>query len=270
MGSAYGEGHLSMDQLWRAELSAYAAEEAACGKAAATLRLRLSYLRRLAATGAAVAASRSELVTWMASHEHWGPQSRASARAALISFYRWRVLSGRADSNPASDLPTIRLPARLPRPAPEEHVHTGSGQDGSSGLMVELAARAGLRRSEIATLRREDLDAAGLWIRGKGGRVRLVPVPPGLRARIEAHPAGWLFPNGRGGHLAAATVTARVRRASGSNPHALRHRYATRAYAGSRDLFAVQRLLGHANVATTQVYVDISPDALMAAVLAAA
>ena len=260
-----------MDAVWAGELAAYELEERVAGKADATIDLRLSYLRRLGSSGLPVAAGRAQLVDWLASYPHWSAQTRASGRAAVVSFYRWRVLSGRAEANAAGDLRGGKVPLRLPRPAPEAHVQAGAAAEHEqAALMVELAARAGLRRSEIAGLRREDLTAEGLWIVGKGGRTRLVPVGPALRARILARGPGYLFPGRHGGHVRPQTVTSWVRRYSGSAPHAMRHRYATRAYAGSRDLFAVQRLLGHSSVATTQVYVAISPDALMTAVMAAA
>jgi integrase/recombinase XerC len=98
----------------------------------------------------------------------------------------------------------------------------------------------------------------------------MVPVGPRLRAELEDRPGGFLFPGRFAGHVHPATVQKQVKRASGTAPHALRHRFATRAYAGTRDLFAVQQLLGHASPETTQVYVAVAGDALVAAVAAAA
>ena len=259
-----------MSPEWAQELEQYQLEERVAGKSEATIELRLSYLRRIGSSGLPVAASRGQHIDWMAGHPHWSAQSKASARAALVSFYRWRVLSGRAEGNVAADLPATKVMRGLPRPASSEAVAAGLKSGELVALMVALAAHAGLRRSEIAGLRREDLRAEGLRIKGKGGRHRVVPVAVGLRARILALGPGYLFPGRHGGHVAPGTVTKWVREATGATPHTFRHRFASQAYQGTHDLFAVQRLLGHSSVATTQVYVAISPDALMAAVEAAA
>jgi integrase/recombinase XerC len=181
------------------------------------------------------------------------------------------VLSGSATTNPAGELDPVTVPRRLPRPAQEWQVTAGcAAADPRVALMVDLAAHAGLRRSEIAGLRREDLTPWGLHIVGKGGRHRMVPVGPRLRAEVEQRPAGFLFPGRFAGHVHPATVQKHVKAAAGVAPHALRHRFATRAYEGSRDLFAVQQLLGHASPETTQVYVAVAGPALAAAVAAAA
>lgn len=79
-----------------------------------------------------------------------------------------------------------------------------------------------------------------------------------------------MFPGRFSGHLHPATVQKHVKAAAGTAPHSLRHRFATRAYAGTRDLFGVQQVLGHSSPETTQVYVAIAGDALAAVVAAAA
>lgn len=263
--------YLVMRRAWASELEAYRVEQRMRGQSAATVRLRMSFLVRFAEAVPVVAASRADMIAWLASHEHWSPQTRSSARSALVSFYRWRVLSGRAEANPASDLPSVRIPPRLPRPAREDQVAAGcASTHPHAPLMVALAARAGLRRGEIARLRREDLTAEGLLVRGKGGRERLLPIGEDLRAAILARPPGWLFPGRGGRHVHHDTVARWIKRASGSAPHALRHRFATRVYGARRDLLSTQRLLGHASPATTQVYVALASDVLAEAMEAAA
>ena len=78
-----------------------------------------------------------------------------------------------------------------------------------------------------------------------------------------------MFRSPYGGHIEADAVTKRVKRATGYGPHTIRHWYATRAYAASHDLRAVQQLLGHASIATTQMYVATGDDAARAAASAA-
>ncbi len=127
--------------------------------------------------------------------------------------------------------------------------------------MLRLAAELGLRRGEVARVHSRDvLDDDGGWsllVHGKGNRDRVVPMPDPLADAIRSRPAGYLFPGDDDGHLSPKRVGALV---SGLLPpgvtmHALRHRFATRAYTVGRDLFAVQELLGHASPDVTRRYV---------------
>jgi integrase len=114
-------------------------------------------------------------------------------------------------------------------------------------------------------------DGWTLRVRGKGEEVRDIPLPAELGDRLSGLPAGWVFPNGRGGHLTAGHVGKLVSRAlpGGWTAHSLRHRFATRAYTAERDILAVRDLLGHANVRTTQIYTAVPDGARRAAVAAA-
>lgn len=255
---------------WKELLHDYVTAERAAGHSAETIRTRMSYLRRWA-DDHPPNTEPDAMVEWLA-NDHWSSGTRKSARGALRSFYRWAAKSGRAPYNLAGDLDPVHVPKGLPRPATEQQVRAGRecGRE-DVALMVLLAAHAGLRRAEIAKVRREDLDPTGrLFVIGKGGKHRVVPLLPQLRAAIERRGPGYLFPGRFGGHVHPATVQKWVRDATGTAPHALRHRFATQAYEGTRDLFAVQRVLGHASVATTEVYVALANDALLAAVMAAA
>lgn len=136
--------------------------------------------------------------------------------------------------------------------------------------MIELAARAGLRRGEIARVHSDDLVQNGrvwaLCVHGKGGRERVVPVPADLAHQMR-ETGGWLFPGADQGHLSPHRVGDLVAAAlpGGWTCHTLRHRFATRSYQASGDLLAVQRLLGHAKPETTQIYVQLDVSALLAA-----
>ena len=106
---------------------------------------------------------------------------------------------------------------------------------------------------------------------GKGDKDRLIPLPAGLGGMIRAR-SGWVFPSERGGHVSPRWVGQMCAAALPGDwtLHGLRHRFATRAYARSRDLRAVQELLGHASPAITQRYVAVSEMNLRAAMNAAA
>jgi len=230
----------------------------------------MSYLRRWSAEHEPEA-SRDEVVAWLA-RESWAPSTRKSARAALRSFYSFARRSGRISDDPTLDVGPVKVPRSLPRPASEEQV--AAGLDAACpdvALMVRLAAQAGLRCGEIAQLRREDLGSDGkLLIRGKGGRERLVPLNPVLRRQVQSYPPGFLFPGRFTGHVDRSTVTRWVREASGSSPHPFRHRFATRAYSGTKNLRGVQEALGHSSPDTTKVYIQLADDALLDVMMAAA
>ena len=115
-----------------------------------------------------------------------------------------------------------------------------------------------MRSSDVREL------AGGMMLRvdGKGGVVRWVPLPDDLAAWLGLQ-HGWVFAARDGGHMAPASVGRWYSARLGLNPHQLRHRYATLAYRSHRDINAVKTLLGHASVATTQVYVAVTGDDLV-------
>lgn len=143
--------------------------------------------------------------------------------------------------------------------------------DDRVGTMAMLAAYCGLRRAEIARVHRRDLVGEELLIRGKGGKVRAVPVTSFELLRRLDCAVDWLFPNGQGDHLTPGHVGRLLSAAmpEGWTAHTLRHRMASVSYAGTRDLLAVGAVLGHSRPETTQRYIRLPDDALRAAVRAA-
>lgn len=217
-----------------------------------------------------------DLSTWLAAGE-WAPNTRKSARSALRSFYAWARDTGRVEVSPAHVLPAVRVPRGRPRPAPETAYRAAlRASDTRAVLAVKLAGMCGLRRGEVARVKVEDVetDLVGYSLRvvGKGGHVRVVPLPELLALELLGHGSGWVFPSPRGGHLTPhhlAKVAARVL-PQGVPLHSLRHRCASTAYAATRDLRAVQELLGHSRPETTAGYVQVPDDAVRLAMLAAA
>lgn len=200
--------------------------------------------------------------------------SRASHLASLRGFYRWAVLAGHLASDPTALVHGIRVPAGVPRPVPE-HVLSNAlaSADPQTRLMLLLGAYAGLRRAEIAGLHSERVSDTHLTITGKGGRTRQIPIHPLLRPSVFSF-EGYAFPSAfrRGFPVRPPYVARRVALALGSpwTTHSLRHRCATRAYRGTRDIRAVQQLLGHSSPDVTSRYVAAEMDALTAAVVSIA
>lgn len=247
---------------WREELEA-------AGRAAGTIGVRLSHVRRaLGEIGKPVAdVTRRDLVRWLASHD-WSPATRRSVRSSLRSFFAWYAAEHDQGESVAASLPIVAVPRALPRPASDFDVMCAirSAPDWVA-LAIELMATCGLRRGECATLRAGDVTPVGqgwiLRVRGKGGHERVIPCPPHLARQLRAR-GGWIFPGGQGGHVSAGWLGKCVSRVLGPGltAHTLRHRFASVAYSSSRDLRAVQTLLGHASVATTQVYTAVDDDSV--------
>lgn len=261
---------------WETALAEWVIYLRACGRAETTITTRTAWVRlfaRAPLTPRPSDVTSEHVLAWMADQD-WSPNTRRSARASLRAFFDRARLTGVRADNPCDQIPPVRVPPPLPRPAPEARYAAAiaAAADRRVELALLLAGHAGLRRGEIARARREDLDETGLWVRGKGGRMRVVPVPPRIGALIVGSPPGWLLPARWGdGHMHVDAVGKMIRRAMGGlGPHALRHRFATRAYGGTKDLRAVQTLLGHSSPATTAVYIAVSGESLVAAVAAAA
>lgn len=262
---------------WSDTITHYCRDLQAAGRSPATIVTRRRWVQLLASAmpGSDPATiTQDDVMGWMADNQ-WMASTRRSVRQSLRSFFGWMHDSGLRSDDPSVGLPRPKVPRWQPRPLPESvyrQVLNETGH-GIAHLAVLLAGSAGLRRCEIVAARREDLDESGLWVVGKGGKRRLVPVSAELRREITARPVGWLFPARWGdGHMHIDALGKMARRAMHwqGSLHPLRHRFGTQAYRGTHDLRAVQEVMGHASPATTAIYTAVSDDALRAAVAAAA
>ena len=218
-----------------------------------------------------------------------GPQERpyratsvARALSAVRSFHRFLLREGVTTRDPAVGVAHPRLPRSLPRPLPVDDVRRlleAPDPTTPAGLrdraILELLYGSGLRISELTGLDVDDIDveSASLRVLGKGGKEREVPLGSFASAAVTAYlirgrPAlasgasrGALFLNARGGRLSrqscARSLTRYVRLAGIDRRvtlHTLRHSFATHLLEGGADVRVVQELLGHASVATTQIY----------------
>ncbi|WP_235852814.1 tyrosine-type recombinase/integrase [Mycobacterium interjectum] len=259
---------------WAPAIAAYLGHITGAGYRDATVKLRSEQLSLIARGlgGAPEQATAEQLMGWLGTRT-WSPATRKTHREAALGFFRWAAKTGRVPRDFTADLPPVRLPKAQPRPAPDAVWNAAlAAAEPRVGVMLRLAAEAGLRRGEVAAVHSRDLiDGPSLIVHGKGGKARIVPLSAELAAAIRAA-GGWVFPSRKGdGHLTAREVGHLVAGVlpSGWSMHTLRHRFATRAYRGSRNLRAVQQLLGHESVLTTERYTAVDDSEIRAAAASA-
>ncbi|MHA7275551.1 tyrosine-type recombinase/integrase [Arthrobacter sp. Hz1] len=261
---------LNVPVVWAKELQQYRSYLRAAGRPETTVRKRMDSLNLLAreAVAGPWSIAFDDLVEWMQG-KRWATETRRGYRQTLQSFYSWAVATGRVDENPAALLPLVKASLPSPRPVPEDIYRAALDQANErEQLMLRLSAEIGMRRGEVAEVHSRDLiGSADLWqlvVHGKGSRDRLIPLPIGLAMMLRNLPAGYAFPGQINGHLSPRRVGELVSALmpTGTTMHALRHRFATRAYDVGRDVFTVQKLLGHASPATTQRYVAVTDNAM--------
>jgi len=228
---------------------------------------------------------------WMAWEHERGltPASRARAASAVRGFFGWLARTEGVDCAAAAAIRTPRVPRRQPRPVSAEDARALIASVGTAHGLPWVVARdaavltliwgAGLRVSEALGLRQADAPLAEVVrVTGKGGRRREVPVLAVSRAAVERYrilcphapmPEEALFLGARGGALDAGTLRRAMQRArerlglpATATPHALRHAFATQLLGAGGDLRAVQILLGHASLGSTQIYTDVATDGL--------
>ncbi|MGQ7786616.1 tyrosine-type recombinase/integrase [Nesterenkonia sp. K-15-9-6] len=180
---------------------------------------------------------------------------------------------GHLAHDPTAQIPSIKVPRAVPRPAPSDAIERGlqKATTRRDVLMILLGNYGGLRCHEIAALHSNDFHDGVLWITGKGGHRRIVPAHRLLVELLDLFPAGYYFPSELNptGHYRPASISRRIRTLmpDGWSAHTLRHRFATEFFSRTPDLMALKDLLGHASVATTQIYTATSPSRLQAGVL---
>lgn len=254
---------------WRAPLAGFLAYLASIPQPESTRYQRSYHLRRFAAeTGLSPrVVTHDDLIGYLGSHG-WGKSTVHTARSTFRAFYRWAHLVAKiVDEDPSALLPSGRPEAGRPRPASESAIAAGmeaAASDARVRWMIRLASQMGLRCCEICKVHTGDMrqDLLGDWmlvVRGKGGKTRDVEVPARLALELLALEPGYLFPGRVDGHLSPAYVSKMISRAlpDGVTAHMLRHRFGSVAYGADRDLRAVQELLGHSSIATTQIYTAV-------------
>lgn len=255
-----------------------------------------AYGRDLAQASAACggALARADAAALAALVAGWAPLARASAArktSALRQFFGFLQREGLRADDPARDIARPQQPRALPKSldagAVEALFQTLEAKRAAAPedvrlirlqALVELLYGSGLRATELVSLPRQAVrpGRGHLVLAGKGGRERLVPIGRAAEAAVAAHlahvpeRARWLFPS-RQGHLSRLRLWQLIKWLAGEagippsriSPHVLRHAFATHLLEGGADLRAVQTLLGHADIATTQIYTHVAGRALI-------
>jgi integrase/recombinase XerC len=220
-----------------------------------------------------------------------GGRSLARNLAGLRSLFAHLSRQGLVDTTAIQSLRPPKQPRTLPKPMPPDAARTVALNHPLAAAEPWVAARdsavlcllygAGLRISEALAMRRADVPTGAhdmLRIHGKGGKVRLVPALPVISETIAGYlrlvpfaiePDMIVFRGVRGGPLSPRIIQLAVARARGAlglpdnaTPHALRHSFATHLLARGGDLRAIQELLGHASLSTTQIYTAVDTSQL--------
>ncbi len=274
-----------MSAATQAFLAMLAAER---GAAANTLA---AYARDLAGAeeeiGDLAAATRADVAQLAGAWAGLAPASVARKTSALRQFFGFAVDEGWRGDDPSGALPSPRTRRPLPKVLSHGDIavlfdraemEAGSGKPDAVRLLalIELLYGSGLRASELVALPRNAVprDAPFLTVMGKGGQARMVPVGDRALAAVQAwlalrsaDPASrFLFPSrGRLGHLSRVSLFQQVKALAlragldpaKVSPHVLRHAFATHLLEGGADLRVLQTLLGHADIATTQIYTHV-------------
>ena len=282
-----------MSASTEAFLAMLAAERGAARNTLAAYRRDLDQAEE--AIGDLAAADRDAVASLAGEWASLAPASVARKASALRQFFGFAIDEGWRRDDPSGALPAPRLRRPLPKVMGHDHIAAlfARAEDEAAGddpkavrllTLIELLYGSGLRATELVSLPLSAVprDAPFLTVTGKGGATRLVPV--GGRAlealtrwravRPQVPPSRFLFPSGKTGHLSRVRLFQLLKGLAGRagldpadiSPHVLRHAFATHLLEGGADLRVLQTLLGHADIATTQIYTHVDAARLVALV----
>jgi integrase/recombinase XerD len=252
------------------------------------LRPFLEHLRRRRRDPYRIGSSDVADYLWQRRAKNLKPSTLYRSAESIKQFYRYLQREGLVSEDPTARMTSPKLVQRLPRYLTQDEVlkllaHPGDGRPGAVRFkaMLELMYAAGLRVSELVGLEtaQVDLDVGFVRVFGKGGKERIVPIHRRAQAAVKAWmearrkktdaPPKHLFTGPRGKPVSRFSFWMQLRKwavAAGLHkplhPHMLRHSFATHLLGGGADLRAVQELLGHSDISTTQIYTHVERDQL--------
>jgi site-specific recombinase XerC len=221
---------------------------------------------------------RDHVIAWRDTRRQTlAPGTMRAEWGVVRTWCRWLLAREHIDADPCTDLPTPKVPRQVPRALTAEQMADLRAvlPDSRARAIVALMAGMGLRLSEVCGLEVGDWDRwqETMTVRGKGGHVRLLPVPVRVRAELVAYLADEPAPSGplirgrvnssggispvRVSHLMADWMRAagiKVASGDGNACHSLRHTFAQATYVACGDLRTVQEALGHASISSTAIY----------------
>lgn len=223
-----------------------------------------TYARTLRTLPNPETATRTDLEDWWHTRSHLATTSRANELSAIRRFYSWCVTYDHRDDDPSRRIAPLKIPRGLPRPASRDDViRLLAALDGPMRRAVCLGAYGGLRVAEAAGISWLDIDTEHhrMRVTGKGGKVRLVGLPPILLDSLLPDTGGNVVTGGAA--WSAAMLQQRVNRAirgAGLDLtfHQLRHRFGTQATASGVPLLSVMRAMGHSDPSSTAIYAATS------------
>lgn len=229
-------------------------------------------------------------------HEHGiGPSSQARILSGVRSFFRYLLLEGYVEDDPSELLEWPTLGEHLPEVLTTEEIDRmeasidlSKWEGQRNKAIIETLFSCGLRVSELTTLKMSDLftDDNFIRIKGKGSKERLVPISAKAvkelklwfldrnLMKIKPGEEDYVFLNRRGAHLTRTMVFIMIRRCAADagieknvSPHTLRHSFATALLKGGADLRAIQEMLGHESISTTEIYTHVDMTTLRQEIL---
>ncbi|OMH39578.1 tyrosine recombinase XerC [Motiliproteus sp. MSK22-1] len=230
-----------------------------------------------------IEADSSSVRQFIASQRSKGLSAKSLQRqlSSIRTFYRYLIREGHTDNNPVAGIQAPKVPKKLPKTLDVDQVHQLLERPASTPLecrdlaMLELLYSSGLRLAELVSLNINDIDfrGASLRVTGKGRKVRQLPVGRMAikaldrwleqREQIVGFDQQALFVSKQGNRISERSVQLRIKKwglekGQGKlHPHRLRHSFASHILESSGDLRAVQELLGHADISTTQIYTHL-------------
>lgn len=199
------------------------------------------------------------------------PSTMATTRSTFQAFYGFLEGEGLRADNPALRLRVVKIPRARPRPYTQDQIDRmlSTGAYKRTRAMILLAAYQGLRASEIAAVHSDDVDltAGTLKVLGKGGRTDYLPLHDVIRELAPTMFTGWWFParRGREGHIKGRSVSDQLTDAKARagildrnlTGHSLRHSFGTELVRRGANIRAVQELMRHSSLQTTQLYTEV-------------
>lgn len=213
------------------------------------------------------------VIDYLSQHKRW---TRSTYHAHLLCFCGWAATAGHIEADPMGEVRKPKRPSSKPRPLSEAEVTAVLAvAKGFTRDWIVVALHSGLRVSEIAALRGEDVTADGIYLRGKGDKPEILPCHPEIWNLAQRYPRrGYWWPGDESGntHITPGAISSRVGRLfrdqgiRDGSIHRCRHVFGTRLLRSGANIRTVQKLMRHSNLDTTANYTAVDEDEMRDAI----